>query len=254
MQEKLYNIPINDAVNAGDECPFCYIERSIEQDLMDFVLGSGSTYMEADVREKTDKAGFCKMHYKKMFDYGNTLGNAWIMKTYLNNITKEAKQVFKEYKPTANGLKAVLSKNEDKSLNAVSRWIKEKDKSCFICNGFKDHYDRYMKTFFEMYDKDREFAVRVENGKGFCLPHFGDMLEYAGKHLSDKKQQEFADKFLPIMSDKLNEIYGDISWLIEKFDYVNKDADWKNSKDALQRSMQRMKGGYPADVAYKAKK
>ena len=50
MKEQLYTIPLNDAVNAGDECPFCYIERSVEQDLLDFVLGSGSSYMEADIR------------------------------------------------------------------------------------------------------------------------------------------------------------------------------------------------------------
>jgi K+-transporting ATPase A subunit len=34
--------------------------------------------MEADIREQTDKAGFCRYHFQKMFDYGNTLGNAWI--------------------------------------------------------------------------------------------------------------------------------------------------------------------------------
>ena len=56
MKEQLYTIPLNDAVNAQDECPFCFIHRSIEQDLLDFVLGSGSSYMEADIREQTDKA------------------------------------------------------------------------------------------------------------------------------------------------------------------------------------------------------
>ena len=75
MKEKLYTIPLNDAVNAGDECPFCYIERNVEQDLMDFVLGSCASYMESDVREDTDREGFCRTHMKKMFDYGNTLGN-----------------------------------------------------------------------------------------------------------------------------------------------------------------------------------
>ena len=59
-KEKLYTIPLNDAVNAQDECPFCYIERNLEQDLMDFVLGSGSSYMEADIRDMTDNAGFCR--------------------------------------------------------------------------------------------------------------------------------------------------------------------------------------------------
>lgn len=82
MKEKLYTIPLNDAMNAGDECPFCFIERNVEQDLLDFVLGSGSSYMESDIREQTDNAGFCRPHFKKMFDYGNTLGNAWILKTH----------------------------------------------------------------------------------------------------------------------------------------------------------------------------
>ena len=54
MKEQLYTIPLNEAVDANDECPFCFVERAIEQDLMDFCLGSGSSYMEADIREMTD--------------------------------------------------------------------------------------------------------------------------------------------------------------------------------------------------------
>lgn len=254
MKEKLYNIPINDAVNAGGECPFCNIERSIEQDLMDFVLGSGSTYMEADVRDKTDKAGFCRAHYKKMFDYGNTLGNAWIMKTYLKHTIEDANKAFNKYKPTANGIKAMVSKKDAETVNSITRWVRERDKTCYICDGFRDHYDRYMKTFFEMYDKDAEFRDKLNNSRGFCLPHFADILEYAGRSLNEKKQQEFADTFIPLMKAQLDEHFEDVAWLIEKFDYLNKDADWKNSKDALQRSMQKIKGGYPADPVYKAKK
>ena len=66
MKEKLYTIPLNDAMNADDECPFCFIERKLEQDLLDFTLGSGSSYMENDIREQTDKAGFCRYHFEKM--------------------------------------------------------------------------------------------------------------------------------------------------------------------------------------------
>ena len=58
MKEKLYTIPLNDAMNAEDECPFCFIERNVEQDIMDYVLGSCASYMESDTREATDKAGF----------------------------------------------------------------------------------------------------------------------------------------------------------------------------------------------------
>jgi hypothetical protein len=99
MKEQLYTIPLNDAVNAQDECPFCFIHRSIEQDLLDFVLGSGSSYMEADIREQTDKAGFCRYHFQKMFDYGNTLGNAWILKTHYQRMIREMQQEFASFRP-----------------------------------------------------------------------------------------------------------------------------------------------------------
>ena len=71
----------------------------------------------------------------------------------------------------------------------------------------------------------------------------------------DKLSQKQLDTFFPplfsLMKNNMTRLYEDISWLIEKFDYENKDADWKNSKDALQRGMQKLKGGYPADSVYK---
>lgn len=39
-----------------------------------FILGSA--YMEDDIRAKTDATGFCRHHFKMMYDYGNRLGNA----------------------------------------------------------------------------------------------------------------------------------------------------------------------------------
>ncbi len=254
MKERLYNIPINDAVNAGSECPLCYIERSIEQDMMDFVLGSGSSYMESDVRDKTDRAGFCREHFKKMYDYGNTLGNAWIMKTHMKRMIDESNKAFDAYSPKAYGVTSILKKSEAKGANSVTDWVRSRQNSCYICDGFKEHYDRYLKTFFDMYASDEDFKSRVLKGRGFCLPHFADMLEYAGAHLKESRQKEFADEMIPIMKAEMEKLYGDVSWLIEKFDYRNKDADWGDSKEALQNCMQRLKGGFPADPPYTAKK
>ena len=147
MKEQLYTIPLNDAVNAQDECPFCFIERSIEQDTIDFVLGSGSSYMEADIREMTDKAGFCRKHFQKMFDYGNTLGNAWILKTHYQRIIGEMHSTFAGFKPGKTSLKDKFKKTTERD-NAIGVWIHEKEESCFMCKQFKDTYDRYLDTFF----------------------------------------------------------------------------------------------------------
>ena len=217
MKEKLYTIPLNDAVNAGDECPFCYIERNVEQDLMDFVLGSCASYMESDVRENTDREGFCRTHMKKMFDYGNTLGNGWILKTYYKKLLSEMDGEFRHFRPQKQSMGDKLRKIAPK--NSVADWVQKKESTCYICDRFQKEYERYLDTFFYLYEKETFFPEIFE-----------------------------------IMQKNMERMSADVDWLIEKFDYQNKDADWKNSKDAIQRGMQNIRGGYPADPVYKMNK
>lgn len=253
MKEKLYTIPLNDAVNAGDECPFCYIERNVEQDLLDYVLGSAASYMESDTRAETDKYGFCREHIRKMYDYGNTLGNGWILKTHYRKIISEMQAQFKKYSPAKVSFKERLSK-PDALKNPVAQWIREKDCSCYICNQFDKMYERYLDTFFYLYKEDSEFRNKVDNSKGFCLHHFADVCEYGELHLTDKEKADFYPRMFKLMEDNMERLYEDISWLIEKFEYQNRDADWKNSRDAVGRGMQKLRGSYPADPPYTQKK
>ncbi len=253
MKEKLYTIPLNDAVNAADECPFCYIERNIEHDLMDYVLGSASSYMESDTRDMTDRAGFCREHITKMYNYGNTLGNAWILKTHYRKVIAEMEDCFKKYSPAKVRLKEKLV-GSNQTKNPVAAWTRERDKSCYICNEFNKTYDRYMDTFFYLFKEDDVFRQKVLSGKGFCLRHFGDLCEYGEIHLSDKEKAEYYPKLFDLMKTNMERVYEDISWLIEKFEYQNKDADWKNSRDAVGRGMQKLRGSYPQDPPYTMKK
>lgn len=252
MKEKLYTIPLNDAMNAHDECPFCFIERSLEQDMLDFALGACASYMESDVRDMTDKEGFCRMHFKKMFDYGNTLGNGWILKTHYMRLIKEMKQEFKSYSPLKITFKDKLKRTE--FTNPIGVWAIEKSKSCYICKRYDETYERYMDTFFYLYKKDEEFITKLKESKGFCLPHFGDVMNAAENKLNDKEKQEFFPLVFDLMEKNMQRLTDDVSWLVEKFDYRNADADWKTSKDAVQRGMQKLTGGYPADPAYKMNK
>lgn len=250
MKEQLYTIPVNDAVNANDECPFCYIERKVEQDTLDFVLGNGASYMEADIREMTDNAGFCRRHFQKMFDYGNTLGNAWILKTHYKKMLGEMKKEFSSFRPGKTSLRDKFKKNTE-SGNAIGIWVRKKQQSCYICNQFDDTYDRYLNTFLYLWRQDEEFRQKIIRGKGFCLPHFGDLCEAADEKLGDREKEEFYTLMFPLMERNMERLSEDVSWMVEKFDYRNHDADWKNSRDAIQRGMQKLKGGYPADGPYR---
>ncbi len=253
MKEKLYTIPLNDAVDAACECPFCFVERNIERDLLDFVLGSGSSYMESDIREKTDAAGFCRTHFKKMFDYGNTLGNGWILKTHYKKTIEDMKKAFRHNKPIKQSLKDSFS-NKILPLNTVAEWTYNRTKSCYICNEFEETYERYLDTFLYLYRNDPVFVQKILQSKGFCLTHFGDLCNIAEKKMSKKEKEEFFEKMFTLMEENMNRMYEDVAWIIEMFDYRNKDADWKTSKDAIQRGMQKMKGGFPADPVYQLKK
>lgn len=253
MKETLYTIPLTDAFHAGDECPFCYVERDVEQDLLDLVLGSSASYMESDMRDQTDKAGFCRSHFKKMFDYGNALGNAWILKTHYLKMQQELSDQIKMFAPSKTSFINKLKKTEA-SENAISTWVKQKEESCYICTNFAKTFDRYMATFFFMYKKDDEMKKMMENSKGFCLHHFGEVVRRADVELSEKQKEEFYPFVFAQMQDNLKRVGNDVAWLVEKYDYLNKDADWKNSKDAVQRGMQKLRGSYPADPAYQQSK
>jgi hypothetical protein len=238
MKEKLYTIPLNDAVNADDECPFCFVERAVEQDLLDFVLGAGASYMERDVRDITDREGFCRAHWKKMFDYGNALGNAWILKTHYLRFMGEMKSEFKKF-------------SSRKGKNSLAQWVQEKEGSCYICRSFAETYERYLETYLVMYKSDADFRAKIAQSKGFCLKHFGDLCAASEKKLNEREKGEFFPVLFKLMEENTERMFGDVAWFIEKFDYRNQDADWKNSRDALQRAMQKIKGGYPADPVYK---
>ena len=253
MKEKLYTIPLNDAFKEGGECPFCNIERSLEEHTLDFVLGPGASYMEDDVRAETDAQGFCRAHYKKLYDYGNRLGTGLILKTHFQKLNQELEQQIKMFAPSRASLMGRFRKDKktgSSSRTSIGAWIAEKEESCYICRFYKETWQRYLDTFFDQYRKNPEFKELFLHGKGFCLPHFGELTEEADRVLSDKEKTVFFQELFPLMQENMKRMYDDLDWFCDKFDYRYKDADWKTSRDALPRGMQKAAGGFPADPPY----
>lgn len=173
MKEKLYTIPLMDAFKAEDECPFCFVERQLEQHAMDFVLGAGASYMEDDVRAETDKMGFCRTHYKKMYDYGNRLGTGLILKTHFQYKTKELHEQIRIFAPSRASVFSRFKKgNTDTEApkTSLGTWVKEQEDTCYICNFYKDTYARYLDTFFELFKKIRNFSRFLKPVRDFAFP------------------------------------------------------------------------------------
>lgn len=254
MKENIATIPLVDAFSAKDECPFCNLERAAEQHAVSFILGSA--YMEDDIREKTDALGFCRHHFKMMYDYGNRLGNALILSTHLRKLNGELAKELKNFTPGKSSLVTRMKRTDagkEGPKTELGNWLLEKECSCYVCDHFHNIYNRYLDTFFALYKKDDEFRKLFTESKGFCLPHFRDLIETAENKLTDKEKQDFYPNAFSLMQGNLERLQKEVEWFVEKNDYRNKDKDWGTSADSIQRGMQKCAGGYPADPMFKAK-
>lgn len=249
MREKLDTIPINDAFDSGDECPFCYLERQAEQRAIKYTIGPGASYMEPEIRSITDWGGFCRHHFKMMHDYGNGLGCALILQTYYTGVLMGLEARLDDYElPQKKGLfrKKPARQEEDPLIT----WMQEKQDSCFICNQIRENMQRYADTFFAML-KDSEFRTKVENSKGFCMHHFRMLLEEAEKSLPNGQREWFRETIPALMQENLLRVKADLDRFVMKHDYRNAELPWENARDAVSRGMQKLQGGYPADPVFR---
>ena len=89
--------------------------------------------------------------------------------------------------------------------------------------------------------------------KAFALPDFYDILNSCREKMKPDEAQKMEEMLYGLMERELARIQEDIDWFVEKYDYRNQNADWKNSKDAVPRTMQKITGGYPAHPVFKQK-
>ena len=68
-------------------------------------------------------------------------------------------------------------------------------------------------------------------------------MKAAPQHLSGKELNEFIETITKIELENLNRVEKDLEWFTLKFDYRNRDKPWGNSQDAVERSVNKMRGG-----------
>ncbi len=249
MKEQLHTIPVNEAFSSGDECPFCYLRRQAERSALRYVAGAGASYMEPDVRAATDETGFCAVHMKQLYDYGNALGAALMLQTHYAGLLEEFQREAESFAIPPK--KTLLPRKKQPAGEPWWQRLERQAGRCYICDKIEYNMERYYLTFFALL-KEPEFRDRVLQSKGFCLPHFAELLHMAEDHLPGAQRAWFYQSIFPLMQESLLRVKADLDWLIAKYDYRNASADWGNSRDALQRAMQKLAAIHPADPPHKA--
>ena len=87
-----------------------------------------------------------------------------------------------------------------------------------------------------------EFKELFRNGKGFCEPHFSQLLVRAQVCLSAQETCAFIYEVVQIQARSLERLAGEVEWFTKKFDYQNKDKPWGGAQDSIPRSINKLKG------------
>ena len=252
MKDTIYTIPLTDAFHSQDECPFCFLHKKLEEDAIAFTLGA--SYMEDDIRGTTDKLGFCPTHFKKLYDYGNRLGLALILHTHYHHVYTTLENALSGSSlPSANLFQKLTKSKNSINTNPISQIIHQFTDSCYICDRIESDMKRYIETFFYLLSTNPEFETLFKSSKGFCLSHFAMVIELAPLYLKEDEKNKFFECSKSLLDSNMKRIEEEIGWFVDKYDYRNNDAPWKNSKDALPRGIQKLCGIYVQDEPFTQK-
>ncbi len=253
MKEKIYTIPVTDAFNTDCECPLCALEQKLEDEAVEYTLGP--SMMEPDSRVQSNEKGFCKYHFNLLYSkQQNRLSLALVIDTHMQQHNADfskyfhAKKTLVEKDATVNAAKAALSKFSSRTSQTaclIDQFIAHLEKlenTCVICEKVKNTMVRYLEVIFYLWKKESDFRDTFKNTKGFCLSHTKDLLIAGKKHLSDPQLADFLLVLLPMEIENATRVQEDVNWFTKKFDYRYQDAPWKNSKDAVPRSIEKIVG------------
>jgi len=248
MKYHIDTIPIWDAAKRDGECLLCALERRTELGEAERYLGA--SVMEPDVRVRVNDRGFCRKHHTMLYGMSNRLGHALMLESHMIETRKKMEKRTEQLKKAAASLAAVTvgerltgkAKGYTETLLKEARAVSEMADSCVMCDTIEENMLRYLHTFFHLYQNDGEFRRRFQEGKGLCLPHLGKLIQVGAEELGPKELGEFVRTLTDNETRNLDRIQEDISWFIKKFDYRYENEGWKNSKDAVERTVNKLRG------------
>ena len=111
-----------------------------------------------------------------------------------------------------------------------------------MCERVRENMERYLYTTLYMYRHEAEFPKLFAESKGLCLAHYREILAMAPKHLSGDELIRFTDTLTDLEVANFERLEKEVEWFTLKFDYKNEDKPWGNSRDAVKRGVNKLRG------------
>ncbi|MDR1892693.1 MAG: DUF6062 family protein, partial [Oscillospiraceae bacterium] len=133
MKEDICSIHVSDFFEAKDGCPICGMNAELEKRAIDYI--TGPAMMEPDVRQESNRAGFCGKHLEQMLKRQKRLPVALTLESHLLELKKRL----------GGG---VLGSSLKKPANKANSLAK-----CFVCERVEWGMERQLATVFRLYEK-----------------------------------------------------------------------------------------------------
>ena len=245
MQYQQDTIPVWEAMEQQLPCPLCGLAHKLEQEMINRTLGA--SVMEPDERIRFNRLGACKRHQSMLFAAQNRLGHALLIDSHL----KKRRAALVTVRARI-GKVGFLRRGAD--LPGIAATLQTMASGCVVCDAVDTHMARYRRTFLYLWKTSDAFRAAWQQSQGVCLPHAAALLNDAAHMLSPQKQAQFAAEVLDRLSQQLETDAKDLDWFTRKFDYRNQNEPWGNSKTALERAVNRLRGyclGEPPSIPTK---
>ncbi len=222
MRDDITSIPISEVFEPKDGCPVCRLNDMLHQRLATYI--TGAAMMEPDIRQMTNRLGFCNRHFKSLLKQQKRLPLALMLESHLTEVEKTA---------FANGLGGKPKKMKDAGKP-----------TCYMCEHIDRNMEHFISNICHVWEKEEDFRKLYAEQPFFCLPHSRMLTAAAAVTLPRKYQALFVKQTADCTRRYLQTLQGDVSHFCKMFDYRNNtpDKDWGNSKDSIERTIEFLTG------------
>lgn len=223
MRESILTIPVNEVFEPKEGCPICRMRDTVEQHIAEYIMGAAM--MEPDVREETNRLGFCHTHFGLLLKQNNRLSLGLMLNSYLERARRETfenKNIF-----FGKGAKT-------KKTGAIEH-------TCFICSKVDWGISHMLKTVYELFRTEREFRTLFSEQEFICIPHYNLLLSQAGQTLSKGDLNNFIKAADLLVGEYMKNLNGDVNDFCNSFDYRNSgklhSPDMEHVKTSVNRAI-----------------
>ncbi len=222
MKEVIYTIPINDAYDVKCGCPLCRIEKKLDNESLEYIMGAAM--MEPDVRIETNRLGFCSEHFNAMLEMKNRLSLALMLQSYLAELQEKAF-------PTKTSF---MSKKE---FEGVSAKLSEATQNCFVCSRVSEKLSQYMRNIIYLWQSNEEFREKTRMQEYFCPKHLSLLFESARQYLSKRSFGKFCDDHFIGTRKVLSSLSEDVTKFCNSYNYMFRDVPLGEAKVSVERTI-----------------